>query len=144
MRRFLFTIFLTFSLIFTWHSHSIASNANIQQDSKELMIQDILMLFLGEPIEKAVNEYYSKLLTINPLVYPYQIDVIKVERLGGFRTFHFKITLEVTPVVGAHNSVGKDRITFEIAPTIPSQVKLMKYEHLETHELPPNWQEIIR
>ncbi|WLD92577.1 DUF3888 domain-containing protein [Alkalihalobacillus sp. AL-G] len=67
------------------------------------------MLFLLETIETAVHDYYSKLLYDNPLVYP--IDVLKMKRVGRFRTFHFMITLEVTPVVGPYISVGKDRLT---------------------------------
>ncbi|MED1909056.1 DUF3888 domain-containing protein [Cytobacillus firmus] len=115
------------------------------QDTKEMMVNDILMLLLGPEIDKAVSDYYSEYLTETPLVYPYQVEIVNVERVGGFRTFHFIITLETTPVVGPHISVGKDRLTFEIAPTIsPGQIKLKKFEHLETHELPPHWQDIIK
>ncbi|KQL55481.1 hypothetical protein AN964_12075 [Heyndrickxia shackletonii] len=115
------------------------------QDTKEMMVHDILMILLGREIDKAVNHYYSKYLNYSPSVYPYQIEIVKIERIGGYRTFHFFITLEATPVVGPHISVGKDRLTFEIAPTIiPSQIKLKKFEHLETHELPPHWQDIIK
>lgn len=115
------------------------------QDTKEMMINDILMLLLGPEIDKAVSNYYSEYLTYSPLVYPYQVEIVNLERIGGFRTFHFLITLETTPVVGPHISVGKDRLTFEIAPTIiPDQIKLKKFEHLETHELPPHWQDIIK
>jgi hypothetical protein len=115
------------------------------QDTKEMMVNDILMLLLGPEIDKAVRKYYSEYLTYSPTVYPYQVDIKNVERIGGFRTFQFLITLEITPVVGPHISVGKDRLTFEIAPTlIPSQIKLKKFEHLETHELPPHWQFILK
>lgn len=99
---------------------------------------------LLDEIDKAVSNYYSEYLTESPLVYPYQIDIVNVKRVGEFRTFHFYITLEVIPVVGPHLSVGKDKVTFEISPTIPGQVKLKKFEHLETHELPPSWKHIIK
>jgi Protein of unknown function (DUF3888) len=115
------------------------------EDSKEMMINDMLMLLLGPEIDKAVSDFYSEYLTETPLVYPYQVEIVNVNRIGGFRTFQFLITLETTPVVGPHISVGKDRLTFEISPTIiPGQIKLKKFEHLETHELPPNWQDIIK
>ncbi|MBS4199148.1 DUF3888 domain-containing protein [Bacillus sp. FJAT-49732] len=115
------------------------------KDTKEMMVNDILMLLLGPEIDTAVSNYYSEYLTYSPSVYPYQVEIVNVKRIGGFRTFHFLITLETTPVVGAHISVGKDRLIFEIAPTIiPSQIKLKKFEHLETHDLPPHWQDIIK
>lgn len=40
--------------------------------------------------------------------------------------------------------LGKDRLTVEMSPMIPGQVKLKKYEHLESHKLPPHWQNIIK
>ena len=98
-------------------------NTTPPKDSNELQINDILMVLLNPEIQKAVNNYYSAYLSEPPTVYPYQIEIINVVRIGVFRSFHFLITLETTPVVGAHNQVGKDRITFEIAPTIPSQIK---------------------
>ncbi|SMQ81550.1 Protein of unknown function [Bacillus sp. OV166] len=115
------------------------------QDTKEMMVNDILMLLLGPEIDKAVSNYYSKYFTETSMVYPYEVEIEKVERIGGFRTFHFLITLEVTPVFGAHNPIGKDRLTFEIAPTIiPSQIKLKNFEHLESYELPPHFQDLIQ
>jgi len=103
------------------------------------------MLFLLPHIDEGVTDYYSELLTTSPHVYPYEIDVIDVERVYGSRGFVFEITLEVSPVVGPHIGVGKDRITFQISSSsIPSAAKLLKYEHLQTYKLPPNWQHIIR
>ncbi|MGM0883437.1 MAG: DUF3888 domain-containing protein [Bacillota bacterium] len=113
-----------------------------RQDSTELQLQDMLMLLLLPHINDAVNTYYQQFLNEVPLVYPYQIDVIQIQRVNGFRGFIFGITIEVTPVVGPHISVGKDRITFQISAG-PS-VKLLRYTHLEDFELPPHWQDIVR
>ncbi|KLT16257.1 hypothetical protein AA980_19345 [Neobacillus vireti] len=119
-------------------------NVEPPKDSEPLIINDILMVLLNDEIEKAVSDYYSKYLTESPTVYSYMVDIVDVKRVGVFRTFRFLIILETTPVVGPHISVGKDRLIFEIAPPVPGKVKLKKYEHLETHELPPNWQHIIK
>jgi hypothetical protein len=119
-------------------------NTEPPKDSNELVVNDILMILLGPEIEKAVNNYYSAYFTHSPSVYPYQVEVVNVKRIGEFRRFHFLITLETTPVVGAHNPVGLDRLTFEIAPTVPGQVKLKNFEHLESYEIPPHLQNIIK
>ncbi|GAE37470.1 DUF3888 domain-containing protein [Halalkalibacter akibai] len=146
MKKSIFTIVITCFVVFSWNTFSFAhiNNSLPTEDSKELMVQDILLLMLLDDIDKAVSNYYSEYLTESPLVYPYQIDIVNVERVGEFRTFHFDFTLEVTPVVGPHVSVGKDRMTLEISPTIPGQVKLRKFEHLETHELPSTWKHKIK
>lgn len=49
------------------------------------------------------------------MVYPYFVDVVKSQRMNEFRGFILQITLEVTPTVGPHISVGKDRITLEVS-----------------------------
>ncbi len=48
------------------------------QDTKEMMINDILMLLLGPEIDKVVSNYYSKYLTYSPLVYPYQVEIVNL------------------------------------------------------------------
>ncbi|GIN39423.1 MULTISPECIES: DUF3888 domain-containing protein [Heyndrickxia] len=146
MNKYIIPLLIALSFVFPWDDSCYAqiNHSYPSEDSKELMIKDILMLLLGKEIEKVVSDYYSDYLTESPMVYPYQVDIVNVERVDGFRSFHFLITLETTPVVGPHISVGKDRITFEIAPTIPGDVKLNKFEHLETHDLPPHWQHIIK
>jgi hypothetical protein len=113
-----------------------------QLDSPELRIQDMLMNFLNPHINDAVCNYYNQILIECPTVYPYFVDVIKSQRMNEFRGFILQITLDVTPTVGPHISVGKDRITFEVSagPT----VKMINYTHLETHELPEHWKDIIR
>ncbi|MHA6251478.1 DUF3888 domain-containing protein [Oceanobacillus sp. CAU 1775] len=146
MKKSIISLLIVLTIVLSWNA---PTSAQIEdpfptEDLKELMVKDILMLLLGIEIEKAVSDYYSNYLTESPMVYPYQIDIVHIERVDGFRSFHFLLTLELTPVVGPHISVGKDRLTFEITPTIPGQIKLNKYEHLETHELPPHWQNIIK
>lgn len=136
-------ILITLLLAFSWQIHTKAENLPTE-DSPELQMKDMFMLLLSPAIDKEVSDYYSDFYDTTPLVYPYQINVVNTKRIGGFRTFHFEITIEITPVVGPHISVGKDRLSFEISPTLPGQVRLKEYKHLETHDLPPNWQHIIK
>lgn len=140
----LFSLTIVMTIMLPIHSNAEKMYSSPQEDSRELQFQDMMMLFLLPYIDKAVSEYYSKLLTGSPSVYPYQVNVIKVERVNRFRGFNFLITLEVSPVVGPHISVGRDNLTFQVAPTVPNTVKLVKYEHIETYELPPNWKHIIK
>ena len=46
----------------------------------------------------------------SPLVYPYEIKILNIERIDN--AFQFSVILEVTPVLGAHNPVGRDQLTF--------------------------------
>jgi hypothetical protein len=139
------SVFLFLTMILTYQIPHPAGKTNHFSDTKEWLYHDMLLTLLGPEIDGTINEYYSKIINVKPTVYPYQIEVIKAERIGESRTFHFWLVLEVTPVVGPHIQVGKDRITFELAPGInQSQYTLVKFEHLETFNLPTHWQHIIR
>ncbi|MBN3543874.1 DUF3888 domain-containing protein [Fictibacillus barbaricus] len=133
---------LILSLFLVNQIPSKAAFVDTTQESRELIYQDTIMLLL--PIDESIKNYYLKILTIQPTVYPYDVKMAKVQRLGEFRSFRFLYTLEVEPAVGPHVYVGKDRLVFEIASTIPNLVKLNKFEHLRTYDLPPNWKHILR
>jgi len=107
--------------------------------SKEEIVMDSFFLLLLPKIQETVSNYYSDYLTESPLVYPYQINILNLERIGT--NFAFSVTLEVTPVLGAHNPVGRDQLTFSITP---NEVKLKDFKHMETFELPPHLQNIIK
>lgn len=129
-------------LVFTPISNCLAEGfPKPPEESREEIYHDLFITLLSPNIDVAVNEYYSKLLTTNPTVYGYMVDILGAERVYGYRSFRFLVTLEVTPVVGPHISVGKDRLVFDIGA---GGTKLIKYEHLETHELPDHWKDILK
>lgn len=141
MKKRLIAIFLVIVLIVHWAEPCSAEMKPEPQESKELMFQDMLMLFLLPHINKKVGEIYSNILKYSPMDYPYFVDVIHVERVNGFRGFHFLITLEVVPTTGPHIAVGKDSITMDISPTNPEKVKIVGWKHLKDPQetnFPPN------
>ncbi|MBM7621161.1 hypothetical protein JOC95_003034 [Bacillus tianshenii] len=111
------------------------------EQSREELYHDMFLTLLSKDINEAVANYYSDYLTTSPMVHGYMVDVVSAEREGGYRSFGFTVTLEVTPVVGPHLSVGIERLIFDIGPR---GGKLLEYEHLETHELPDNWKHIMK
>ncbi len=118
-----------------------------KEDSKELMFQDMLMLFLLPHIDTKIDEIYAKLLNYSPEIYPYFVEVKDVHRVNGFRGFHFSITLEVVPTVGPHIPVGKDILTFDISLQNPDNVELLSWKHLkdpQKSDFPPNWQDVLK
>ena len=133
--------FLLFFLMSSTATYAEPDYYQPAEQSKEELVTDMFFALLLQNIQEAVSNYYSDYLTTSPLVYPYQIKILNMERTNGYRGFVFLITLEVTPVVGPHNPVGRDQLTFSITP---SEVKLKEFKHMETYELPPNWQDIIK
>lgn len=105
------------------------------EKSTEELYHDLFITMILDDIQKHVDGYYSVLMTQSPHVYPYEVYIKQADRVQGYRSFRFNVLVEVSPVIGAHNSVGKDQLLFDISA---SHVTLIQYKHLETHEIPPH------
>jgi hypothetical protein len=70
---------------------------------------------------------------------PYSYKFLSIEKNHPYENYSYTVVLQAAPYVGPHLSVGVDRITMEIGL---SGVTVEKYEHLESHPLPPHYQDI--
>lgn len=141
MRRLFINVTIIFSLMAPLQTNAALNYYQPPEKSDEELIMDMFFSLLLPHIEKPVTNYYSQYLSETPLVYPYQIKILNMKRINHYRGFIFSVEIEITPVVGPHIEVGKDHLTFTI---VPGKVTLDKFEHIETYELPPNWQHIKR
>lgn len=152
LKKVVFTLFLLVGLIctpypcyayeFTEKLPSINKTYKPPEQSREELYQDIFVSLLMPEIQKSVDNYYKEFFTDTPMVAPYDLTILKAERPNGYRTFVFMIELEVYPYFGAHNSVGVDRITIRLGGS--GDVKVEKFEHIKSYELPPNYQNIVK
>lgn len=125
-------------------SHGYAVGEKPEEDSRELQLQDMLVLQLLPYMDKKLAEVYSNILTGAPELYPYFVDIKHAERVNGFRGFEFLITLDAIPTVGPHIPVGEDIFTYEISPY---GVKLKQFEHVRgpnPSDFPPNYKDLLK
>ncbi|MDQ0878889.1 hypothetical protein QFZ77_007548 [Paenibacillus sp. V4I3] len=141
MRKSIIALILAITLIIPIQNKTVLATKPTQ-DSTQLKLQDMLMVFLTPYIYKDVSEYYKSSLKFNPIIEPWRIDVIQAKRVTGFRGFDFSLIIEVEPTVGQHVLVGKDRIEYQLS--FGPSVKLIKFTHLTTYELPPDLKDILR
>lgn len=114
----------------------------IPKNSKEKLYQDVFITMLLPSLQNTVDNYYKEYFSASPTVAPYDITILKLDRLGKNRTFDFLLKLELHPYVGPHLDVGLDYITIRINPV--DEVKVEKYEHIKSYPLPWNYQHIIK
>lgn len=112
------------------------------EHSTEELYQDIFMTLLLPYIQRSVDDYYKDYLTISPIIAPYDVKILKADRVGEYRTFDFLLKIELHPYVGPHLDVGLDYITIRVNPV--NNVKIEKYEHVKSYNLPDNYQNIIK
>ncbi len=112
------------------------------KQSREELYQDIFISLLLPYIQNEVDKYYSKYLIDTPIVAPYSVYVLNAERPDGYRSFFFRLKLQVNSYIGPHNGVGLDYITATVGGT--GDVKIEKFEHIKSYKLPPNYESIIK
>lgn len=137
---------LLMALLLDWQISAAAASVPNQpkQDSKELQLRDMLVSLLLPQMAEKLKEDYEDSLACDPVLYPYDVDVEQVERIGGFRSFRLRITLHADPVIGPHITAGEDRFVFEITP---GGAKLVGFEHLQGPDpkhFPPNYLQCLK
>ncbi|MDR3602907.1 MAG: DUF3888 domain-containing protein [Desulfosporosinus sp.] len=115
------------------------------EHSQEELYQDIFVTLLAPYIQTAINDYYKQYLTTSPNYSPDSIEILKVERPMGYRSFLFTLKLQVKPYVGPHLDVGVDQLTIHVGSG-EGEVKVEKFEHVKSYydSLPPNYKGIIK
>lgn len=113
--------------------------SKLPEDSKEKIYQDLIICLFVPYIQKEVNNYYQEYLTEMPTVFPDSVDIVNIKRESGYG---IQSELIVHPFVGPYNYVGDDRIIIETG--VGGYVKIIKFEHLKSYQLPWNWKHIIK
>lgn len=106
------------------------------EGSVEEIYQDIFVTLLLPCIEEAVEDYYGKPFNVAP----YLVKILSVERPNGYRTFLFRVIIEVIPYYGPHNSVGIDHITIRVDSR---KAIVEKFEHIKSYEISPKQLSLI-
>ena len=114
----------------------------VSQDSKEKLYKDIFITLLLPCLQKEVNNYYKEYLTEMPTVAPYDVPILRVDRVGGNGRYDFRLKLELHPYVGPHLDVGLDYITVRV--NSGDKIIVEKFEHIKSYPLPWNWEHIIK
>lgn len=114
--------------------------------SQEQTYQDAIMGLLRPRIEEAVEQYYKPYFKDTPLPAPYDMTFVNADAMVndstmGYPSFYL-ITVEALPYFGPHISVGRDRLTFRTDNA--GRIWLVKFDHLESHELPERYRYEIK
>lgn len=114
------------------------------KDSRELQLQDMLVVSLLPHMQEKLAEVYADIVTVSPIIHPDYVNVKSVERVAAFRGFDFLITVDAQPIVGPHIPVGKDTLTYRISA---AGVELKSFEHLkgpDKDDFLPNNQNLLK
>ncbi len=103
--------------------------------------RSLSLTLLSPYVDKAIGDFYDEYMTYLPREDTWFYQILSIERPHP-GDYSYIIKLEVLPYVGPHLSVGRDHITLKT--DLSGKVMVEKFEHLESYELPPHYQDIIK
>jgi len=135
------TIFILIVVAMTIKDSFINTMAKqVEEESQDILYQDVIITALAPTIDKAVDDYYKNVLSYLPTYDGPFIKILNIERQNGNSTSHFIINIEVKPYIGPHIAVGKDRISIDLSR--PGPPVILKFEHVEDYPLPERYKDL--
>lgn len=111
---------------------------NVSAVTEEEIKDELIVAVFIESITTHVNNFYSEFYSGQIAVYNYETAVLEIEK-----TDHGLITVKfgVTPMIGAHNPLGYDELTYSIDSA--GKGRLENYEHIKSETIPERFEEYI-
>ena len=128
-KKIIVSCILAFMLISPNLTYNVKALGNIALDDSA-RLNDMVITLLMPSVRYAVGSFYAPYLTTMPVVAGYYgttiVDIQGGEQIReGIYHSDYTVTIDVTPYVGPHISVGKDRITLNFKS---SEIAVTNYE----------------
>lgn len=140
MKKFIIAVAILFTLSCLAPVNAIDDGSSVASQNDEIY-RNISLTLISPYVNKAIDNFYDEYLTYLPRENPWDYKILSIETPHpGY--YFYTVKLEVLPYVGPHLTVGIDHITLKI--DLSGTVEIALFEHLESHELPPHYQDIIK
>ena len=134
-------VLLTVLLLLSLSGFALAAfKGEREHDSTREELREIIALLLIPEVQKAADAFYRPYLSITPRVdatFAGIESVITEQNYTGYT-----VVIETEPYVGAHISVGRDRVTLKISAS--GRVAVTHFEHLSSYPLPEHLMSLIK
>ena len=135
------TIFILIVVVITIKNSFVNTTAKqAEEESQDILYQDVIITALAPTIDTAIDDYYKNVLSELPSYDSTSIKILNIERPNDNRTWNFIINIEVTPFIGPHIMVGKDRISIKLSS--PGLQEMLSYDHVEDYPLPDRYKDL--
>lgn len=102
----------------------------------EIKDELIIALFMNN-IKEDASRFYHNYFSTELEYFNYEFKIIDISEEGG--SIH--ITIGITPMIGAHNPVGYDEVTYKINSS--GEITLEQFVHLKSYDIPERFKELI-
>jgi len=122
---------LLFEMFLYLRKNHVITTFSIESTTKsEIKDELIIALFMNNIITDS-NKFYDNYFSDGLEYFNYEFKIKDIKKELG----NIHITFETTPVIGAHNPVGDDEITYKV--DVFGTKTLENFTHKKSYEIPP-------
>lgn len=104
--------------------------------SEEDLKSQTIVALLHNNIEKDLSEYYDKRFTVPLEYFLYEMKLLHLSPVQS----GYEMLVGITPVIGPHDSVGYDELTYVV--DYAGELTLKQHKHIKDYELPDRYRDI--
>jgi len=129
----LLSVILIIELIYYFHDNPIIPTFNQKTPSTSELKDELLITLFMNHIESDSSTFYNNYFNTTLEYYDYETKILDIKN-GNIPNRTKLITFGSTPMIGAHNPVGYDKITYSV--DVLGNVTLDKFSHLKSFDVP--------
>ncbi len=124
---------LIIELIYYFHNYPLIPTFNQKAPSADELKDELLITLFMNHIESDSSTFYDNYFNTRLAYYDYETKILDIKN-GNIPNRVKVITFGITPMIGAHNPVGYDEITYTV--DVLGNVTLDKFSHLKSFDIP--------
>lgn len=121
--------------IFYLHKEVTSSTFNINSTTKSEITDELVIALFRNNIITDSNTFYDHYFSTQLEYFNYDFKIKDISK----RDSYIYITFKTTPMIGAHNPVGDDEITYKV--DVFGNKSLDKFVHKKSYDIPPGLQD---
>lgn len=138
-RKPLILIVLLSAILIVEIIYYIQKNDVIEAISNKITNEDeikdeLILSFFMDNIESDSSTFYDKYFSTHLAYYDYESKILDIKRGSESQRRFIYITFGSTPMIGAHNPVGYDEISYKV--DVQGNITLENFTHLKSFEIP--------
>jgi hypothetical protein len=130
----LLSAILIFEIIYYLEKNEIIETISHRTSEEDEIKDELILSFFMDNIRSDSSTYYDNYFSMHLAYYDYVTKILDLKRGSESNRRYIYITFGSTPMIGAHNPVGYDEISYKV--DIQGNTTLESFTHLKSYDIP--------
>jgi hypothetical protein len=130
----LLSAILIFEIIYYKQKIDVIETISHKITNKDEIKDELILYFFMDNISSDSSTFYDNYFSNHLTYYDYETKILEMKRGSEANRRYIYITFGSTPMIGAHNPVGYDKISYKV--DVLGNITLENFTHIKSFEIP--------